>query len=180
MDPTPSPSLSPDTAPAEFEHWRPVQTAAQWCDVAVSPGTLAHPETVWAALAYSDMAAQIGDPLHYYAIRIRLAGMQVAPASIMKPLIDGLASSLHSFADKIPELAIERLSTANEDRPDGRPPWLTDQRRAVLGPRQNLIRLTKKGIAFNPRDEDCVACIIEVADSNQPHLAGTVFNVEPR
>ena len=40
---------------------------------------------VWAALAHSDIAAQMSDPLHYYAIRVCLAGMQVALASIMNP-----------------------------------------------------------------------------------------------
>jgi hypothetical protein len=49
----------------------------------------------------------------------------------------------------------------------------------VLGARPNLIRLTKNGIAFNPRDEDCVACIIEAAGSNQSRMTGTVFSVEP-
>jgi hypothetical protein len=50
----------------------------------------------------------------------------------------------------------------------------------VLGARPNLIRLTKNGIAFNPRDEDCVACVIEVAGSKQPRMTGTVFSVEPQ
>ena len=50
----------------------------------------------------------------------------------------------------------------------------------MLGARADLIRLTKNGIAFNPRDEDCVAFVIEVADGNQPRMTGTVVGVEPQ
>jgi hypothetical protein len=165
---------------AEFEHWRPVQVAAQWADIPVDPRTLAHRETVWAALAHADAAAQTDGPPHYYAVRIQLNGVQVALASIVKPLIDGLVSSLHSFAGEIPGLVIERLGKATTMDPRDVRRRLTDQRQAVLGARPNLIRLTKNGIAFNPRDDDCVACLIEVADSGQPHMAGTVFRVEQR
>lgn len=164
----------------EFGHWRPVQIAAQWGDVPVSPRILGHREMVWAALAHVDTSARMDDPPRYYAIRIRLEGVQVALASIVKPLIDGLVSSLHSFADEVPDLAVERLSETTTTDPRDVRSRLTDQRRAVLGARANLIRLTKNGIAFNPRDEDCVACVIEVVDSMQPHMAGTVFSVESR
>jgi hypothetical protein len=119
-------------------------------------------------------------PPSYYAVRIRLNGVQVALANIVKPLIDGLVSSLHCFANDIPELVVKRLSKATRMDPGDARRRLTDQRRAVLGPRKNLIWLTKNGIAFNPRDEDCVACVIEVTDSGQPHMAGTVFKVKPR
>ena len=36
------------------------------------------------------------------------------------------------------------------------------------------------GFGVHPRDEDCVAFVIEVADGNQPRMTGTVFSVEPR
>lgn len=164
----------------EFEHWRLVQVAAQWADVTVDPRTLAHRETVWASLAHVDTSAQTGGPPHYYAIRIQLTGMQVALANIVKPLIDGLVSSLHSFAGEIPDLVVARLSKATTMDPRDVRRRLTDQRQAVLGARPKLIRLTKSGIVFNPRDDDCVACLIEVADSGQPKMAGTVFRVEQR
>jgi hypothetical protein len=118
--------------------------------------------------------------VRYYAIRISLQGVRVALAGIVKPLIDGMASSLHSFAGEIPGLLIERLSAAAMTDPREVRRRLTDQRRAVLGVRPNLIRLTKNGMAFNPRDEDCVACVIEVTDGSEPRLTGTVLSVEPR
>jgi hypothetical protein len=71
--------------------------------------------------------------------------------------------SLHCFAGEIPGLVVERLSKGTTTDPTEVRRRLTGQRRAVLGARPNLIRLTKSGIAFNPRDEDCVACVIEVA-----------------
>ena len=87
---------------------------------------------------------------------------------------------MHCFAGKVPDLVIERLSSSTTTDPSDVRSRLTDQRRAALGARANLIRLTKNGIAFNPRDEDCVACVIEVAGSNQPRMTGTVFSVEPQ
>jgi hypothetical protein len=166
--------------PADFEHWRRVHIAARWRDVPLGPGPLAHPERVWAALAHVDTPAEPDGPVRYYAIRIRLEGVEVAVANVVKPLIDGVVSSLHCFAGEIPGLVVERLSKATTTDPTDVRRRLTDQRRAVLGARPNLIRLTKNGIAFNPRDEDCVACVIEVAGSKQPRMTGTVFSVEPQ
>jgi hypothetical protein len=57
---------------------------------------------------------------------------------------------------------------------------LRDERRAVLGLRRQLIRLTTNRIAWNPRDDDCVACVIEVAAAAQPRMTGTVHSVVPR
>jgi len=166
--------------PAEFDHWRPVHVAAQWRDVPLGPGALAHREMVWAALAHIDTLAELDPPVRYYAIRIRIEGVKVAVADVVMPLIDGVATSLHCFAGKVPDLVIERLSSSTTTDPSDVRSRLTDQRRAALGARANLIRLTKNGIAFNPRDEDCVACVIEVAGSNQPRMTGTVFSVEPQ
>jgi hypothetical protein len=84
------------------------------------------------------------------------------------------------LAGEIPGLVVERLSKATTTDPGEVRRRLTDRRRAVLGARTNLIRLTKNGIAFNPRDEDCVACVIEVASSNRPRMTGTIFGVEPQ
>jgi hypothetical protein len=87
---------------------------------------------------------------------------------------------LHCFVGEIPDLVVERLSKGTTTDPNDVRRRLTDRRRAVLGTRPNLIRLTKNDIAFNPRDEDCVACVIEVATSKQPRMTGTVFSVEPQ
>jgi hypothetical protein len=135
---------------------------------------------VWATLTHADTPTQIDGPPRYYAIHIWLAGLQIALANIVKPLIDGLVSSLHVFAGEIPDLVIERMNKATTMDPNDVRRQLSDQRRAVLGARPNIIRVTKNGIAFNPRDEDCVACVIELADSDQPHMAGIVLSVEPR
>jgi hypothetical protein len=166
--------------PAEFEHWRPVDIAAQWRDVPLGPGAVAHREMVWAALAHIDTLAELDRPVGYYAIRIRIEGVEVAAANVVKPLIDGLVSALHCFAGEVPALVVERLSSSTATDPGEVRRRLADQRRAVLGTRLDLIRLTKNGIAFNPRDEDCVACVIEVAGSNQPRMTRTVFGVESR
>jgi hypothetical protein len=157
---------------AGFEHWRPVRVVAQWGEVPLGPGSLAHREMVWAALAHVDTLAELDGPMGYYAIRIRLEGVKVAVANVVKPLIDGVVSSLHCFAGEIPDLVVERLSSSTTTDPGDVRRRLTDRRRAVLGARPNLIRLTKNGIAFNPRDEDCVACVIEVACGNQPRMTG--------
>jgi hypothetical protein len=135
---------------------------------------------VWAALAHIDTLAELDGPVRYYAIRIRIEGVEVAVANVVKPLIDGVVSSLHCFAGEIPDLVVERLSSSTTTDPSDVRHRLTDQRRAVLGARPNLIRLTKNDVAFNPQNEDCVACVIEVAGSNQPRMTGTVFSVEPQ
>ena len=103
--------------------------------------------------------------------------------TIVKPLIDGMVSSLHSFAGEIPDLVVERLSRATTmDSGDVRR-RLRDKHRAVLGLRRQLIRLTTNRIAWNPRDDDCVACVVEVVEvvaAAQPRMTGTVHSVVPR
>jgi hypothetical protein len=91
-----------------------------------------------------------------------------------------VVSSLHCFAGEIPDLVVDRLSKGTTTGPGDVRCRLTGQRRAVLAARANLIRLTKNDIAFNPRDEDGVASVIEVASSNQPRMTRTVFSVEPQ
>jgi hypothetical protein len=157
-----------------------VHIAAQWGDVPLGPGALAHREMVWAALADVGTLAELDGPVRYYAIRIRLEGVEVSLANVVKPLIDGVVSALHCFGGELPGLVVERLSNATTTDPSDVRRRLTDQRRAVLGARANLIRLTKNGIAFNPRDEDCVACVIEAAGGTQPRMTGTVLSVEPQ
>jgi hypothetical protein len=167
-------------AAAEFEHWRPTHTVAQWGAVPLGPGALARREMVWAALAHIGTLAEMDDPVCYYAIRIRIEGVRVALVSVVKPLIDGVVTSLQAFAGEIPDLVVERLSDSTSTDPSDVRSRLTDQRLAVLGARPSLIRLTKNDIAFNPRDEDCVACVIEVSDGDQPRMTGTVFSAQPR
>jgi len=166
--------------PAQFEHWRPVHIAARWGEVPLGPGALAHREMVWAALARVDTLAELDGRVRYYAIRIRLRGLRIALANVVKPLIDGVVSSLHCFAGEIPALVVERLSSSTTTDPSDVRRRLTDRHRAVLGARTNLVRLTKNDIAFNPRDEDCVAFVIEVADGNQPRKTGIVCSVDPQ
>lgn len=166
--------------PADFEHWRPVCLVAQWHDVPLATGALAHPETVWAALSRVETPERPDVPVKYYALRIRIEGVQLALATIVKPLIDGMVSSLHSFAGEFPDLVVERLSRATTmDSGDVRR-RLRDKRRAVLGLRRQLIRLTTNRIAWNPRDDDCVACVVEVVAAAQPRMTGTVHSVVPR
>ena len=50
----------------------------------------------------------------------------------------------------------------------------------MLGLRRQLIRLTTNRIAWNPRDQDCVACIVEDTNVGQPRMTGTVYSVIPR
>lgn len=167
-------------APTDFEHWRSVHLVAQWRDVPLATGALTHPETVWAALSQVETPERPEAPVKYYALRIRIEGVQVALATIVKPLVDWVVSSLHSFAGELPDLVVERLSRAKTmDRGDVRR-RLREERRAMLGPRRQLIRLTTNRIAWNPRDDDCVACVTEVASGAQPRMTGTVHSVVPR
>lgn len=70
--------------PADFEHWRPVHLVAQWHDVPLVTGALAHPETVWAALNQVETPERPNATVKYYALRIRIEGVQVALAAIVK------------------------------------------------------------------------------------------------
>lgn len=163
----------------EFEHWRPLRLAAEWRDVPLASRALSRPETTWAELTTVDVPPGADGPLKYYALRIRLEGVHVSGATVVKPLIDGLVSSLHAFDGEIPDLVVTRLSHATGMSGHDIRLHLADEQRAVLGRRAHLIRPTKNGIAWNPRDEDCVACVLEIVESERPSLRGTVYSVAP-
>jgi hypothetical protein len=166
-------------APTGFESWRAVRVAAEWLDVPLSAQALRHPETVWAALSHLDVAEPVESPLRYYALRIRLEGMQLALVNIVKPLIDGVVSALHVFPGQIPD-PVQRLAQATQLEPNEVRRRLADDRHAVLGARPQLIRSTAKGIAWNPRDEDCVACLLELTGGDQARMTGAVYAVVSR
>jgi hypothetical protein len=86
-----------------------------------------------AALVHIDTPADLDHPVRYYAIRVRIEGVEVAAANVVKPLIDGVATSLHCFAGEIPDRVVERLSSSTTTDPSDVRRRLTDQRRAVLG-----------------------------------------------
>jgi hypothetical protein len=167
-------------APSDFERWRPVRVAAEWCDLPITGSALRHPETVWAALGHIEVAEPMEKPLGYYALCIRLAGAHLALVNIVKPLIDGVVSALHTFAGQIPDLVVERLALATKLEVSDVRRRLWDQGRAVLGARQQLIRLTPHRIAWNPRDADCIACLIELTDGDETRMTGAVYAVVGR
>jgi hypothetical protein len=166
-------------APTNFESWRAVHLAAEWVDVPLTAQALRHPETVWATLRHIDVAERAECPLRFYALRIRLEGMQLALVTIVKPLIDGVVSALHVYPGHIPDPVVQRLAHAITLEVSDVRRRLADGRHAVLGARPQLIRPTAKGIAWNPRDEDCVACHLELAVGDQARMTGAVYSVVP-
>jgi hypothetical protein len=131
-------------------------------------------------LSHIDVTEPVQSPLKYYALRIRLEGMQLALVNIMKPLIDGIVSALHAFSEQIPDLVVQRLAQATRLEPNDVRRRLANNHQAVLGARPKLIRSTTKGIAWNPRDEDCVACLLELTGGDQARMTGAVYAVVPR
>jgi hypothetical protein len=95
-----------------------------------------------------DVADPAKSPLRYYALRIRLEGMQLTLVNIMKPLIDAIVSALHAFPGQIPDLVVQRLAQATGLEANNVRRRLADDRQAVLGARPQLIRSTAKGIAW--------------------------------
>jgi hypothetical protein len=99
--------------------------------------------------------------------------------NIVKPLIDGVVSALHTFAGQIPDLVVDRLAHATKLEASDVSSRLADERRAVLGARPQLIRLTPQRIAWNPRDEDCIACLLELTGADEARMTGAVYRVVP-
>ena len=159
-----------------FVHWRVARMLASWSDVELPELTSSlSPSRVWAVMKAASVAKTCEVPQRF-GLRIRLRGTRGRPTSAsIKPLLDGVISAFHNSDEGIPPLAVQRISEATGVGGDEVVHRLGGQPSA-LGTRK-LVRVTAGGIAWNPRDEGCVACVIEAEPAGEPGMSGELFAV---
>jgi hypothetical protein len=146
------------------------------------PLTEAEPAAVWFALAAAeiDPASALGDQ-QPFGLRLQLevpGTRRVAPAKIVKPLIDGTIAAPHCH-DGSALAELSRRVTAQIAVPaEAIATRLIDDRYAVLGPRR-LLWPRAQGVQWNPADDRCLALELRIDHGDRLALSGRLFAVAP-
>jgi hypothetical protein len=100
-----------------------------------------------------------------FGLRIRLAPTPRALIMLLKPMLDGIVAAFHR--DPLPDaVAVSRLAAYLATNPEAVKSNL-DPSYAPLGQRR-LLWPFRDGVQWNPADELCVACHVEVDDRLPP------------
>ncbi len=178
-------AVHPDSR--EFAHWSVGDVAVAFEDVALPRlATGTKPGAVWRAVHDAQcVERRIGNELHGdFALDLELrvpAAWGPAVISIVKPLVDGLISALHTHDGSDEALVVERLAGQLEERGAVVRARLADRGRAVLGVRR-LLWPWRDGVQWNPADDRCRAARIRVARGTGDgfRLSGALVVIAPR
>ncbi len=176
----------PADAADGFSGWRERALVARFGDVELPRLSVEKTKSaqVWLPLRRAD-AETFGrlDAQEPFALRLRVRAPVEAPAAaaVVKPIIDGVVSSLHdhdgSFADELGR----RIGAQVGEQPEPIVELLRQNRNAPLGTRR-LLHLRADRVQWAPDDARCVACELLIERdprTTQPVLFGELVGVEP-
>jgi hypothetical protein len=168
---------------AGFEAWTEGRLLAAWSGIPMPPLTEAtKPAAVWFALAAAeiDPSSALGDQ-QPFGLRLQLevpGTRRIAPAKIVKPLIDGTIAALHRHdGSALAELS-RRVTTQIAVPAEAIATRLMDDRYAVLGPRR-LLWPRAHGVQWNPADDRCLALELGIDHGDRLALSGRLFAIAP-
>lgn len=174
---------APSPVTAGFEAWTRGSVLAEWSRIPMPELTEAtKPARVWYAMAKAeiDVATTVEDqqPFGLCLLLEVPPGGRIAPAKIVKPLIDGTIAALHCHdGSTLAELS-RRLSAQISVHPETIGMMLVDDRSAVLGPRR-LLWARAESVQWNPADDRCLAVEVLVRGSDRLALSGCLTTVTP-
>lgn len=168
---------------AGFQAWAEQRTLAAWAEVpmpALSEAT--KPAAVWFALAAAEIEA---GPAHGdqepFGLRLKLEvphSLRIAPAQIVKPLVDGTIAALHCHDGTAVDDLSQRVMTQIGVPQDKIAASLMDGRHAVLGSRR-LLWPRAQGVQWNPADDQCVALDLRIEHGDRLSLSGRLVSITP-
>jgi hypothetical protein len=168
---------------AGFEAWTERRVLAAWAGISMPLLTEAtKPAAVWFALAAAeiDPSSVLGDQ-QPFGLRLQLEvprTRRIAPAKIVKPLVDGTIAALHCHdGSALAELS-RRVSAQIPVPAEAIAMRLMDDRYAVLGPRQ-LLWPRAQGVQWNPADDRCLALELRIDHGDRLALSGCLFAIAP-
>jgi hypothetical protein len=174
-------------APVEegFSAWQEHRLVAAWSHVPIPALTAStKPAVVWYALRCAPMSVATSvDPTSGFGLRLTLGvppGERIAPASIVKPLVDGAIAALHthdgSTLGDVSERIRRQLRGASRERIAA---LLADARSAALG-RRRLLWPRARGVQWNPADDLCLALELRIERGERRELSGRLLEIKPR
>lgn len=161
-------------APA-LDHWEMVRETARW--TAMLPDRTDRPAPWWWAVRGTlETAPDGGLDGRPFGLLVKISGTTRPLSSLLKPMLDGIIAAAQRdpspSADAVGRVAAELGASVDDVLR-----LLTDGRAPLGG--GTLIRCSRSGVAWNPADDRCVACVVEVSDG-PPRISGQVLEVTVR
>jgi hypothetical protein len=173
----------------EFTHWHRGQTLATWADSNCGPITSSlKVPAVWLGIKLA--AHTLSDPSHTppkqfgVSVHLRYGAKQtnIHPATVVKPLLDGIIAAFHQHAwgSKYDAEVLKRLTAVTGRSVSELIKILAAP--GVLGPRL-LVYCHGMGLQWNPKDEDCMAAeilLVQDTGGDGVQVSGELFEVVAR
>ena len=162
-------------AQAAFLHWQVDGEVASW------EGAIPHrldkaADWWWSTRSGSRTMTDVDLTSQRYGLRLRLGGMRRSTGSVLKPMLDGVIAAFHRDAS-LEDETIRRLAGQLHQTQDGVRVQLAAAD-APLGTRV-LLRPFRDGLQWNPADDLCVACTVEVAEPSPAMVKGQLLRLSP-
>jgi hypothetical protein len=99
-----------------------------------------------------------------FGLRVKVSNPRRSTGSLLKPMLDGLIAALHDDPDASAE-SVHRLAVYL-----GVEPISVSKRLSIAGPlgSRTVVRAFRDGLQWNPADDLCVACTVEVVSEPGP------------
>ena len=163
-------------AETKFFHWQVDGEILSWKGVAPARLTKAA-DWWWATRSSSSTRTSYDHTARPFALQVRLRGLGRSVASVLKPMLDGMIAGFHRD-DSPDDKALSRLA-GQLRQPERDTRSLLGESDGSLGTRI-LVRQFREGLQWNPADDLCVACSVEVAHASGPAaVEGRLLSVLP-
>jgi hypothetical protein len=166
-----------------FEVWTEGNVLAAWSRIPMPELTeMTKPATVWYAVAAASVDAATNiENQQPFGVRLVLEAPRnhrIAPAKIIKPLLDGTIAALHCHDGSALTEVSRRVSAQISVAPETIAAMLVDDRSAVLGARR-LLWPRAQGVQWNPADDRCFALEIRICHGDRLALTGRLTAITP-
>jgi len=166
-----------------WRYWEAGPAAFTWKALAVPTlDAVSKPDAIWLAMRDAARAASPGRLSGKFGLLLELGAPATPaprPADIVKPLVDGVVSGLHSHNGEDLSVLVERLAGRMGESPERISESLMSQTGAVLGERR-LLWPRADGYQWNPADDELMACDLvwtEDSDATGWTLSGSIVPV---
>jgi hypothetical protein len=166
---------------SEFAHWAKGNVIARWASVKCM--SLLSASSIWYDMT-NGQRQKVSDPsgdLQRFGLELIITGPNFTRSaqSYVKPLFDGVVSSLHRHDGSNNAAVSQRLATTLNSTPQQIESLLNDASFNVLGTRK-LVWPWREGVQWNPSDENCVAGKILLNQDNSKNnyeMNGELYEV---
>ncbi len=170
---------------AGFSYWQTAQKLAQWNNVEVPHLTSAvNPASIW----YSFRTSQVevhhipANSLSHFGLKMTIMAPSektVNVASLIKPLLDGLIASFHTYNGESIVQVSQNIGKVLGKHPSTIAELLCRPDQAILGNR-SLVWVRDNGVQWNPGDDLCLAAELLIRPYVGPTwlISGTLFQIE--